>query len=69
MTRRPAAAGSLTLAWFKSSYSTNEHGSDCVEVAAAPGAVHVRDSKDVRGPSLGFAPDAWAAFVTYAAQD
>ncbi|MYU50951.1 MULTISPECIES: DUF397 domain-containing protein [Streptomyces] len=69
MTRRPVAAESLTLAWFKSSYSTNEHGSDCVEVAAAPGVVHVRDSKDVRGPNLGFAPDAWAAFVTYAAQD
>ncbi|MEU0659271.1 DUF397 domain-containing protein, partial [Streptomyces lavendulocolor] len=52
-------------AWVKSSYSTAD-GPDCVEVAAAPDTVHVRDSKNVPGPRLGFAPDAWAAFVTYA---
>ncbi|WP_404816528.1 DUF397 domain-containing protein [Streptomyces thermolineatus] len=54
------------LAWFKSSYSSNE-GGNCVEVAAAPGAVHVRDSKDRGGPSLTFAPDAWAAFTAFVA--
>ncbi|GAA2461660.1 DUF397 domain-containing protein [Streptomyces lavendulocolor] len=53
------------LTWVKSSYSTAD-GPDCVEVAAASDTVHVRDSKNVPGPQLGFAPDAWAAFVTYA---
>ncbi|MFF8387676.1 DUF397 domain-containing protein [Streptomyces kanasensis] len=53
------------LTWVKSSYSGAD-GPDCVEVAAAEDTVHVRDSKSVPGPQLGFAPDAWAAFVTYA---
>ncbi|MGW8887901.1 DUF397 domain-containing protein [Streptomyces sp. NPDC055749] len=33
---------------------------------SAPGTVHVRDSKHLPGPQLGFAPTAWAAFVSYA---
>lgn len=53
------------LAWFKSSYSGNE-GGNCVEVAAAPGAVHVRDSKSTTGPSLAFGASAWVAFVGFA---
>ncbi|MBW1602464.1 DUF397 domain-containing protein [Streptomyces sp. JJ66] len=53
------------LAWFKSSYSSNEHGSDCVEIAASPGAVHVRDSKHTEGPLLSLSPDSWAEFVSY----
>lgn len=56
-----------TSAWFKSSYSGGE-GGECVEVAAGPGTVHVRDSKDRQGPRLTFTADAWTAFVTYAAQ-
>lgn len=52
--------------WFKSSYSDNE-GGNCVEVAAAPGAVHVRDSKDRGGPSLTFSAAAWAAFTDFVA--
>ncbi|GAA1292444.1 DUF397 domain-containing protein [Streptomyces sanglieri] len=55
-------------AWFKSSYSSNGNEGDCVEVAAAPGAVHVRDSKDVQGPRLAFTSAAWAGFVPYAAE-
>jgi hypothetical protein len=55
------------LAWFKSSYSTGEAGSDCVEVAGTPSAIHVRDSKDMTGPQLAFAPQAWADFVTHTA--
>lgn len=43
------------LTWFKSSYSDGE-GGNCVEVAACPGAVHVRDSKDTHGPRLAFSP-------------
>ncbi|MFE5739188.1 DUF397 domain-containing protein [Streptomyces celluloflavus] len=54
------------MAWFKSSYSSGPEGDSCVEIATVPGVVHVRDSKDVQGPSLGFAPGAWADFVAYA---
>ncbi|CAM5321160.1 DUF397 domain-containing protein [Kitasatospora aureofaciens] len=54
------------LAWFKSSYSTNE-GAQCVEVAETPGVVHVRDSKDKSGPQLAFELAAWEAFVKFAA--
>ncbi|MGW7199220.1 DUF397 domain-containing protein [Streptomyces chryseus] len=56
------------LAWFKSSYSSGS-GDDCVEVAACPGTVHVRDSKDKQGPRLALSPAAWTGFVSYAAQD
>ncbi|MEK2493920.1 DUF397 domain-containing protein [Kitasatospora purpeofusca] len=54
------------LAWFKSSYSSNE-GAQCVEVAETPGVVHVRDSKDKTGPQLAFEPAAWKAFIDFAA--
>ena len=60
-------ADCVEVAWFKSSYSSNGNEGDCVEVAAAPGAVLVRDSKDVHRPHLAPTPHAWAAFVTYAA--
>ncbi|MDK0521210.1 DUF397 domain-containing protein [Streptomyces sp. ML-6] len=53
--------------WFKSSYSDGE-GGEYIEVATCPTAVHVRDSKNVPGPHLDVAPDAWAAFVSYARQ-
>jgi hypothetical protein len=50
-------------AWRKSSYS-NQDGGDCVEVADnLAGVVPVRDSKDLGGPALLFAPDAWSSFV------
>ncbi|MFI8853235.1 DUF397 domain-containing protein [Streptomyces sp. 891-h] len=54
------------LEWVKSSYSSDD-GPDCVEVAATPGTVHIRDSKNKPGPRLAVAPTTWAAFVTYAA--
>ncbi|GAA4660552.1 hypothetical protein GCM10023347_10110 [Streptomyces chumphonensis] len=54
--------------WFKSSYSSNEHGSDCVEVAKAPDAVHVRDSKVQRGPSFAVPHAAWVDFISLAAK-
>lgn len=53
------------LAWFKSSYSGGE-GGECVEIAASPGTVHVRDSKDKQGPQLAFTAAEWSAFVSYA---
>ncbi|MDH6547163.1 DUF397 domain-containing protein [Streptomyces sp. SAI-041] len=51
------------LDWFKSSYS-GTNGGDCVEVAASPDAVYVRDSKVVSGgPVLRIGRGEWAAFV------
>ncbi|MFB7102232.1 DUF397 domain-containing protein [Streptomyces hydrogenans] len=51
------------LRWFKSTYSSNSEGTDCVEVATTPRTVHVRDSKNTTGPRLAFGPAAWAGFV------
>ncbi|MGW0610516.1 DUF397 domain-containing protein [Streptomyces sp. NPDC002788] len=53
------------LTWFKSSYSGCNDGNSCVELAVAPGTVHVLDSKNVEGPCLAIAPGAWADFVPY----
>ncbi|MGQ4728984.1 DUF397 domain-containing protein [Streptomyces sp. Ju416(a)] len=65
--RKQAAGDASELHWFKSSYSDSSDGSECVEVATAPDAVHVRDSKNTQGPRLAVAPAAWAGFVAYAA--
>ncbi|MFH0241790.1 DUF397 domain-containing protein [Streptomyces sp. HK10] len=55
------------LHWFKSSHSGSD-GGDCVEVAAGPEAVYVRDSKAAGdGPILRIGRDEWAAFVALAA--
>ncbi|MFE3721109.1 DUF397 domain-containing protein [Streptomyces cyaneofuscatus] len=62
-------ASASELRWFKSSHSDSGSGSECVEVAAAPDAVHVRDSKNAQGPRLALAPTAWAAFVPYVGGD
>ncbi|MFD3999498.1 DUF397 domain-containing protein [Streptomyces rubiginosohelvolus] len=64
---KPLAGNASELRWFKSSYSDSSNGSECVEVAAASDAVHVRDSKNTQGPRLAVAPAAWAGFVAYAA--
>jgi hypothetical protein len=55
----------VEVAWFKSSYSGAE-GGECVEVAAAPGAVLIRDSKQLAGPVLAVGAEAWAGFVALA---
>ncbi|MER6615323.1 DUF397 domain-containing protein [Streptomyces xantholiticus] len=65
MSVKPPAGAPSGLTWVKSSYSTAD-GPECVEIATALDAVHVRDSKNVPGPALGFGPTAWADFVTYA---
>ncbi|MFJ1735929.1 DUF397 domain-containing protein [Streptomyces sp. NPDC088254] len=54
-------------AWFKSSYSGNE-GGECLEAAATPGTVHIRDSKAPARAQLAFSEAGWAAFVTYTAR-
>ncbi|MFJ1551711.1 DUF397 domain-containing protein [Streptomyces sp. NPDC088246] len=55
------------FAWSKSSHGSGARG-ECVEVAACPGAVHVRDSKDTAGPVLSVASGGSATFVGFAAQ-
>lgn len=64
----PTPRDTSALAWFKSSYSSSGDGNDCIEVAAALGVVHVRDSKNIGGPQLALTPDAWTAFVPYASE-
>jgi hypothetical protein len=54
------------LTWFKSSYSDSE-GANCIEVGVLLGSVHVRNSRDQKGPILSFDYQAWAAFVGFAA--
>ncbi len=52
------------LRWFKSSYS-GSGGGECVEVAASPSTVHVRDSKEPDGSRLAVPSVGWASFVTF----
>ncbi|MGW1404581.1 DUF397 domain-containing protein [Streptomyces sp. NPDC002403] len=69
MIRKPSAGDTSELEWFKSSYSSSGDGNDCVEVAATPGTVHIRDSKSVPGPRFAVTPAAWARFVSYASSN
>ncbi|MBW8483944.1 DUF397 domain-containing protein [Actinomadura parmotrematis] len=48
-------------AWRRSLRSTS--GENCVEVAALPAAVAVRDSKDPDGSRLAFGRACWADFA------
>ncbi|MFD3971415.1 DUF397 domain-containing protein [Streptomyces cyaneofuscatus] len=68
MIQKPSVRDACELEWIKSSYSSSGDGNDCVEVAAAPEVVHVRDSKSIPDPQLTLAPAAWAGFVSYAAE-
>lgn len=68
MIRKASSGDASELVWFKSSYSDGPDGNSCVEIAIAPRAIHVRDSKNVAGPRLALAPAAWASFVTYASE-
>ncbi|WP_430741500.1 DUF397 domain-containing protein [Streptomyces sp. P13-3-3] len=54
-------------AWIKSSYSSGA-GGECVEVAARPATVHVRDSKDTTRAVLAVGPTTWAVFVEFVAR-
>ncbi|WP_221353179.1 DUF397 domain-containing protein [Streptomyces beigongshangae] len=66
MSLKPGDGASPHPSWIKSSYSTDE-GPDCVEVAAAPAHVLVRDSKNPDGPRLTLTPTTWTAFLPHAA--
>ncbi|MGW1089199.1 DUF397 domain-containing protein [Streptomyces sp. NPDC002596] len=61
------SSGASELAWFKSSYSGSQ-GDDCVEVAIAQQAVHVRDSKDVTQPAFTVGREVWGQFVRFATE-
>ncbi|THA26541.1 DUF397 domain-containing protein [Streptomyces sp. RKND-216] len=67
MTLRTSIGDGSALRWTKSSYSSND-GPECIEVAAATDAVHVRDSKDVARPGFIVSPAGWTAFTVYAAR-
>lgn len=55
-----------TLHWQKSTYSGD--GSNCVEIAPTPTAIHIRDSKSPADPHLTLQPAAWADFLSDVAQ-
>ncbi|MET7606366.1 DUF397 domain-containing protein [Streptomyces avermitilis] len=70
MTALPRCVSSSTalpgVRWLRSSRSTGMN--NCVETARPgpgpwAGLVAVRDSKNVSGPALLFAPEAWEGFV------
>lgn len=54
------------LHWQKSSYSGD--GSNCVEIAATPAAVHIRDSKTPTAPHLVFPSTTWSDFIAHVAR-
>ncbi|GAA2454770.1 DUF397 domain-containing protein [Streptomyces glaucus] len=66
MTHTPSAEDFPTSVWRRSSHSSSGDGNDCVEIATAPGTVHVRDSKAPDGPRLTLTTAAWSRFVTCA---
>lgn len=52
------------LIWRKASFSGNQPGQNCVEVAdLADGGRAVRDSKNPAGGVLQFTPGEWTAFT------
>jgi hypothetical protein len=61
MTDRPS--GRTPLAWFKSSFSSQGTGYDCVEVGHLAHGMAVRDSKNPGGPAHAFSRHAWAALL------
>ncbi|MFF8195112.1 DUF397 domain-containing protein [Streptomyces bobili] len=40
-------------------------GGECLELAACPHTIHVRDSKNPTGPALALSGAAWAHFLPY----
>ncbi|WP_079141297.1 DUF397 domain-containing protein [Streptomyces sp. LUP47B] len=53
------------LQWRKSTYSGDS--SNCVEIAATPAVIHIRDSKNAEGPHLAFPFVAWTHFLSHTA--
>lgn len=63
MNRENSARALSGLTWRKSSYSSSSDDPNCVEVAYGPGATHIRDSKNARGPRLTVGGTAWTRFL------
>ena len=62
----PSSASLHGVRWLRSSRSTGMN--NCVETARPgpgpwAGLVAVRDSKNVSGPALVFAPETWEGFI------
>ena len=55
---------SAGLVWVKSSVSQG-NGNECVEIAATHASVLVRDSRDRKGPRLGYPLASWKALLTH----
>jgi hypothetical protein len=53
------------LHWFKSSYSDSSNPSDCVEIAATPTTIHIRDSKTPDTSRLAVTHPTWNSFVAF----
>lgn len=49
--------------WRKSSHSSMDENSTCVEAAAVSAVIAVRDGKDPNGPCLTFAPEDWRSLL------
>ncbi|WP_250403917.1 DUF397 domain-containing protein [Streptomyces cellostaticus] len=49
--------------WLKSSHSGGGDGNNCVEIAARPARIAIRDSKDPSAGILVFPPEAFVSFV------
>ncbi|MEU8955876.1 DUF397 domain-containing protein [Streptomyces sp. NPDC048518] len=69
MIRKASARNVSGPEWFKSSYSSSNESGDCVEVAATPHTIHIRDSKTPDRPHLTLAPSAWSTFLPYASRN
>jgi transcriptional regulator with XRE-family HTH domain len=57
--------GWMITAWRKSSYSTHQTTSECVEVGIGPGTVGVRDTKARDLGNLAVSRTAWRSFVQH----
>jgi hypothetical protein len=51
------------MAWWKSSFSSQNTGYDCVETAYMADGMAVRDSKNPQGPACAFTARAWSALL------
>ena len=58
----------MITAWRKSSYSTGQATSECVEVGIAPGQVGVRDTKAREQGNLMVSRTTWRAFIEHIAK-
>lgn len=58
---RCSSQGCVEVQFIKSTYSGTD--GSCVEVAASPEQILVRDSKDKEGAVLTFNPEEWTAFI------